>query len=144
MKSTKFDCGSTAPPSTPNISDEDDSIDLTSYENDLHNSDENLSSPDDWDRNIVNILENGQGLLSTSDIFEESDSSADNFIQNTTTPEACVSDDSVDEDSNLENQSLSVLVKDSTLDSITTKDSENSPPSILLKVNSYSPDYLDF
>ena len=97
-------------------------------------------------------------FLQCSDIFEESDSSAGDLIPNTSTPEAFVSEDSIDvelvKSSKLDPKNdISNAIKDlswspKVTKSITSKESdgsfnETSPPVRLLKVNSSSPEYLD-
>ena len=80
-------------------------------EHSIQESADNFSSPDIWD-NTVNILETSQGILSTSDIFEVSDSGEDELIPNTSTPEAFLSEESSDGNSvkslNLENHSFEI------------------------------------
>ena len=155
MRSKKFFKVTSAPPSTPDMSDvEENNMPTNSQrdENSFQESEDNFSSPDIWDNN-VNILETSQGILSTSDIFEGSDSGEDELIPNTSTPEAFVSGDSLDGNSvkslELEQHSFETnSTKDMSLpsqDSISPKDSssETLPPVGLLKVNSFSPEYLD-
>ena len=155
MRSKKFFKVTSAPPSTPDMSDvEENGMPTNSQrdENSFQESEDNFSSPDIWDNN-VNILETSQGILSTSDIFEGSDSGEDELIPNTSTPEAFVSGDSLDGNSvksvKLDQHSFETnSTKDMSLssqDSISPKESsaEMSTPVGLLKVNSSSPEYLD-
>ena len=154
MRSKKFFKVTSAPPSTPDMSDVEENNMPTNSLRDVsfQESDDNFSSPDIWDNN-ANILETSQGILSTSDIFEGSDSVEDELIPNTSTPEAFVSGDSLDGNSvkslKLEQHSFETnSTKDMSLpsqDSISPKESssETSPPVGLLKVNSSSPEYLD-
>ena len=129
-----------APPSTPDVEENNTSEDDTGKEFDEH-----FSSPDIWDSK-VHILE-----TSTSDIFDEDDSE-DDLIEKRKTPDAAVSEEEdLEKTSNLyENSPESISIK--TLeesDSVTSNSkvdnssTEATPPTGLLKVNSSSPEYLD-
>ena len=131
------------------VDDTDTSEDDTNNEN-IKNSDVNFSSPDIWD-NKVKLLD-----TSTSDIFDENDSSGDDLIPKSLTPEVMVSEFE-DEDSiqslkldqnstesiSIKNMSSGLKDTDSTTSKSENTSAEISPPAGLLKVNSSSPEYLD-